>query len=60
MSVSGVINTHFIVAYMLRQHGTDAQKNLYLPRMATGEARGAFRCPNLSWGRMWRQSAPEP
>ena len=23
MSVSGVINTHFIVAYMLRQHGTD-------------------------------------
>ena len=42
MSVSGVINTHFIVAYMLRQHGTDAQKNRYLPRMATGEARGAF------------------
>ena len=26
MSVSGVINTHFIVAYMIRQHGTDAQK----------------------------------
>ena len=42
MSVSGVINTHFIVAYMLRQHGTDAQKQRYLPRMATGEARGAF------------------
>jgi alkylation response protein AidB-like acyl-CoA dehydrogenase/DNA-binding GntR family transcriptional regulator len=42
MSVSGVINTHFIVAYMLRQHGTDAQKQKYLPRMATGEARGAF------------------
>jgi alkylation response protein AidB-like acyl-CoA dehydrogenase len=42
MSVSGVINTHFIVAYMLRQHGTDEQKQRYLPRMATGEARGAF------------------
>ena len=42
MSVSGVINTHFIVAYMIRQHGTDAQKNHYLPRMATGEVRGAF------------------
>ncbi|OUS93535.1 acyl-CoA dehydrogenase family protein [Rhodococcus sp. NCIMB 12038] len=42
MSVSGVINTHFIVAYMIRQHGTDAQKNYYLPRMATGEVRGAF------------------
>jgi alkylation response protein AidB-like acyl-CoA dehydrogenase len=42
MSVSGVINTHFIVAYMLRQHGTDDQKQRYLPRMATGEVRGAF------------------
>src|SRR5579859_7738116 len=42
MSVSGVINTHFIVAYMLRQHGTDAQKQRLLPRMATGETRGAF------------------
>jgi alkylation response protein AidB-like acyl-CoA dehydrogenase len=42
MSVSGVINTHFIVAYMIRQHGTDAQKQHYLPRMATGETRGAF------------------
>jgi alkylation response protein AidB-like acyl-CoA dehydrogenase len=42
MSVSGVINTHFIVAYMLMQHGTDEQKKKYLPRMATGEVRGAF------------------
>jgi alkylation response protein AidB-like acyl-CoA dehydrogenase len=42
MSVSGVINTHFIVAYMLLQHGTDEQKEKYLPRMATGEVRGAF------------------
>lgn len=42
MSVSGIINTHFIVAYMLLQHGTEAQKQKYLPRMATGEVRGAF------------------
>ncbi|MFC7727077.1 acyl-CoA dehydrogenase family protein [Nocardioides sp. GCM10028917] len=42
MSVSGVINTHFIVAYMLLQHGTDEQKQKYLPRMATGDVRGAF------------------
>jgi alkylation response protein AidB-like acyl-CoA dehydrogenase len=42
MSVSGVINTHFIVAWMLMQHGTDEQKQTYLPRMATGEVRGAF------------------
>ncbi|HEY4991705.1 MAG TPA: acyl-CoA dehydrogenase family protein [Nakamurella sp.] len=42
MSISGVINTHFIVAYMIRQHGTEAQKQHFLPRMATGEIRGAF------------------
>src|SRR5215207_5467037 len=42
MSVSGIINTHFIVAYMLLQHGTDEQKQKYLPKMATGEVRGAF------------------
>ncbi|WP_166133168.1 acyl-CoA dehydrogenase family protein [Nocardioides ochotonae] len=42
MSVSGVINTHFIVAYLLMKHGTEEQKRKYLPKMATGEIRGAF------------------
>ncbi|MBF6043645.1 acyl-CoA dehydrogenase [Streptomyces sp. NRRL B-1677] len=42
MSVSGIINTHFIVAYMLKQHGTQEQKDYFLPKMAAGEIRGAF------------------
>jgi alkylation response protein AidB-like acyl-CoA dehydrogenase len=42
MSVSGVINTHFIVAYMLMHHGTPEQKQKFLPKMALGETRGAF------------------
>ena len=42
MSVSGVINTHFIVTHLLMNHGTDEQKQKYLPGMATGEVRGAF------------------
>ncbi len=42
MSVSGVINTHFIVAWMLMHHGTDDQKRRYLPAMAEGDVRGAF------------------
>jgi len=42
MSVSGIINTHFIVAYLLTKYGTQEQKQHYLPRMATGEVRGAF------------------
>ncbi len=42
MSVSGVINTHFIVAHMIARHGTQEQKEYFLPKMATGEVRGAF------------------
>src|SRR6476659_1128144 len=42
MSVSGIVNTHFIVAYMLQQHGTEDQRQRLLPPMATGEVRGAF------------------
>ncbi len=42
MSVSGVINTHFIVSHMVLHHGTDEQREYYLPKMATGEIRGAF------------------
>ena len=42
MSISGIINTHFIVAYMLRQHGTTEQQERLLPLMATGELRGGF------------------
>ncbi|MFV0534902.1 MAG: acyl-CoA dehydrogenase family protein [Cumulibacter sp.] len=42
MSISGIINTHFIVAYLIIQHGTQEQKEYYLPRMATGDCRGAF------------------
>ncbi|MEV4411129.1 acyl-CoA dehydrogenase family protein [Catellatospora sp. NPDC049609] len=42
MSVSGIVNTHFIVAYLVSQHGSEEQKQRLLPRMATGDVRGAF------------------
>jgi alkylation response protein AidB-like acyl-CoA dehydrogenase len=42
MSVSGVINTHFITSYMISQHGTEEQKRRLLPQMAEGVVRGAF------------------
>lgn len=42
MSVSGVINTHFIVAHMIARHGTEEQKQHFLPRMAEGSVRGSF------------------
>jgi alkylation response protein AidB-like acyl-CoA dehydrogenase len=42
ISISGIVNTHFIGSYLLMKFGTDAQKERYLPRMATGELRAAF------------------
>src|ERR1700733_1228323 len=42
MSISGIINTHFIVSYLIGTHGTAAQKAAFLPRMASGEVRAAF------------------
>ena len=34
MSISGIINTHFIVAYLVSQHGTEEQRAALLPRLA--------------------------
>jgi alkylation response protein AidB-like acyl-CoA dehydrogenase len=42
ISISGVVNTHFIGSYLLMNFGTDEQKQKYLPKMATGEIRAAF------------------
>jgi alkylation response protein AidB-like acyl-CoA dehydrogenase len=42
ISISGVVNTHFIGAYLLMNFGTDEQKDYFLPKMATGEIRAAF------------------
>jgi alkylation response protein AidB-like acyl-CoA dehydrogenase len=42
ISISGVINTHFIGSYLLMKFGSDEQKEKYLPRMSTGEIRAAF------------------
>jgi alkylation response protein AidB-like acyl-CoA dehydrogenase len=42
MSLSGILNTHFIVAYLVATHGTQEQKDYYLPKMASGELRSAF------------------
>ena len=42
MSLSGIINTHFMLAYLISAHGTAQQKDYFLPKMATGEIRGAL------------------
>jgi alkylation response protein AidB-like acyl-CoA dehydrogenase len=42
ISISGVVNTHFIGSYLLMKFGNEEQRQRYLPRMATGEIRAAF------------------
>jgi butyryl-CoA dehydrogenase len=42
MSLSGVLNTHFISAWMIKTYGTEEQRERYLPRMAAGELHSAY------------------
>ncbi|MGF6772323.1 alkylation response protein AidB-like acyl-CoA dehydrogenase [Paraburkholderia sp. GAS199] len=42
MSVSGIINSHLIMAMTIQRNGTEEQKREFLPRMASGELRGGI------------------
>jgi alkylation response protein AidB-like acyl-CoA dehydrogenase len=42
MSLTGIINTHTMLATLLIHHGSAEQQERFLPRMATGETRGAL------------------
>jgi alkylation response protein AidB-like acyl-CoA dehydrogenase len=42
MSLSGVLNTHLMFAYVLNAHGTAEQKQRWLPALARGEHRAAL------------------
>jgi alkylation response protein AidB-like acyl-CoA dehydrogenase len=42
MSLAGIVNTHVLVAYMLAAHGTEEQRQSFLPRMAEGDQRGGL------------------
>jgi alkylation response protein AidB-like acyl-CoA dehydrogenase len=42
MSLAGVINSHTMAALIVLHHGTDEQRRCFLPRFATGDARGGL------------------
>jgi alkylation response protein AidB-like acyl-CoA dehydrogenase len=42
MSLAGVLGTHGIVCYVVREFGTDAQKRRWLPALAAGRLRGGL------------------
>lgn len=42
MSLTGIVNTHTMVATLLMTHGNDGQRSRWLPAMAAGDRRGAL------------------
>ena len=42
LSISGPIGTHSILSHALTQHGTETQREEWLPRLATGELRAGL------------------
>jgi alkylation response protein AidB-like acyl-CoA dehydrogenase len=42
MSLTGIFNSHLMMAMLVEKYGTDEQKERFLPRMASGELRGAL------------------
>jgi alkylation response protein AidB-like acyl-CoA dehydrogenase len=42
MSLTGIFNSHLIMAAAVQRFGTEAQKRAYLPRFARGELRGGL------------------
>jgi len=42
MSLTGVLNSHLMMAHLIRMFGTDAQRDDFLPKLASGELRGGL------------------
>ena len=42
MSLTGVLNSHLMMAHLIRTFGTDEQRDDFLPKLASGELRGGL------------------
>ena len=42
MSITGILNSHLMLALAIEKFGTEAQKRSWLPRLASGEVRGGL------------------
>ncbi len=42
MSLTGIFNSHLMMARIVERYGTDTQKDYWLPRFASGELRGGL------------------
>ena len=61
MSLSGVVNTHILVAHMIETYGTAEQRQHFLPQMAEGELQGGLCLSEADAGsdvQAWRGRRP--
>jgi alkylation response protein AidB-like acyl-CoA dehydrogenase len=42
MAITGIFNSHLMLALAIERYGTEAQKSAWLPRLASGEMRGGL------------------
>jgi alkylation response protein AidB-like acyl-CoA dehydrogenase len=42
MSLAGILNTHTMATWLIKTHGTDEQRQRFLPQMVTGNPRAAL------------------
>jgi alkylation response protein AidB-like acyl-CoA dehydrogenase len=42
MAITGIFNSHLMLALAIERYGTEAQKKAWLPRLASGEVRGGL------------------
>lgn len=50
MSLAGIFNSHLMMAVIVEKNGTQAQREYWLPKFATGEIRGALALTEANAG----------
>ena len=57
MSLTGVLNSHLMMAHLIRMFGTDEQRADFLPKLASGELRGGLALTEPTAAPTCRRSA---
>ena len=58
MSLTGIFNSHLMMALLVERHGSDEVKAKYLPKFASGELRGGLALTEPNAAPTCKPSAP--
>ena len=50
MSLTGVLNSHLMMAHLINRFGTDEQRSMFLPALASGDLRGGLALTEAGCG----------